>query len=119
MVHDTSGSGATVFIEPAAVVEANNEIKVLESREQDEIEKILAELSQMAGEFEDTIKISFESAVMLDLIFAKAHLAYKMKATLPNINNNVPDNTAISIISTALIVPSISLNTPGQRISLG
>lgn len=88
MVHDTSGSGATVFIEPAAVVEANNEIKVLESREQDEIERILAELSQMAGEFEDTIKISFDSAVMLDLIFAKAHLAYKMKASRPILNND-------------------------------
>ena len=88
MVHDTSGSGATVFIEPAAVVEANNEIKVLESREQDEIERILTELSGMAGEFEDTIKISFESAVMLDLIFAKAHLAYKMKASRPILNND-------------------------------
>jgi len=88
MVHDTSGSGATVFIEPAAVVEANNEIKVLESREQDEIERILAELSQMAGEFHDTIKISFESAVMLDLHFAKAHLAYKMKASRPILNND-------------------------------
>ena len=88
MVHDTSGSGATVFIEPAAVVEANNEIKVLESREIEEIERILAELSQMAGEFEDTIKISFDSAVMLDLIFAKAHLAYKMKASRPILNND-------------------------------
>lgn len=88
MVHDTSGSGATVFIEPAAVVEANNEIKVLESREQEEIERILAELSQMAGEFEDTIKISFDSATQLDLIFAKAHLAYKMKASRPILNND-------------------------------
>lgn len=87
MVHDTSGSGATVFIEPAAVVEANNEIKVLESREQDEIERILAELSQMAGEFQDTIKISFDSATLLDLHFAKAHLAYKMKASRPILNN--------------------------------
>ncbi len=86
MVHDTSGSGATVFIEPAAVVEANNEIKVLESREADEIERILAELSQMAGEFQDTIKISFDSATMLDLHFAKAHLAYKMKASRPVLN---------------------------------
>ncbi len=86
MVHDTSGSGATVFIEPAAVVEANNEIKVLESREADEIERILAELSQMAGEFQDTIKISFDSATQLDLHFAKAHLAYKMKASRPILN---------------------------------
>ncbi len=88
MVHDTSGSGATVFIEPAAVVEANNEIKVLESREQEEIERILAELSQFAGEFQDTIKISFESATLLDLHFAKAHLAYKMKASRPILNND-------------------------------
>lgn len=88
MVHDTSGSGATVFIEPAAVVEANNEIKVLESREADEIERILSELSQMAGEFEDTIKISFQSAVMLDLHFSKAHLAYRMKACRPILNDN-------------------------------
>lgn len=86
MVHDTSGSGATVFIEPAAVVEANNEIKVLESREADEIERILAELSQMAGEFQDTIKISFDNATQLDLHFAKAHLAYKMKASRPILN---------------------------------
>ncbi len=86
MVHDTSGSGATVFIEPAAVVEANNEIKVLESREADEIERILAELSQLAGEFQDTIKISFDSATLLDLHFAKAHLAYKMKASRPILN---------------------------------
>ena len=88
MVHDTSGSGATVFIEPAAVVEANNEIKVLESREKDEIERILAELSQMAGEFQDTIKISYEAAIMLDLHFAKAHLAYKMKASRPIVYND-------------------------------
>ena len=88
MVHDTSGSGATVFIEPAAVVEANNEIKVLESREQEEIERILSELSVLAGEFQDTIKISFESATLLDLHFAKAHLAYKMKASRPILNND-------------------------------
>lgn len=88
MVHDTSGSGATVFIEPSAVVEANNEIKVLQSKEKDEIERILSELSVMTGEFEDTIKISFDSATKLDIIFAKAHLAYKMKASRPILNAN-------------------------------
>ena len=87
MVHDTSGSGATVFIEPAAVIEANNQIKVLESRERDEIEKILAELSEEAGSFADTIKMSCEAAAELNLIFAKAQLAYKMKATMPIINS--------------------------------
>lgn len=87
MVHDTSGSGATVFIEPAAVIEANNHIKVLESRERDEIERILSELSEEAGSFADTIKISCESAAELNLIFSKAQLAYKMKATMPIINS--------------------------------
>lgn len=86
MVHDTSGSGATVFIEPQAVVDANNEIKVLQSKEKDEIERILSELSVMAGDFQDTIKISFDAAISLDIIFAKAHLAYKMKASRPLLN---------------------------------
>lgn len=86
MVHDTSSSGSTVFIEPASVVEANNEIKVLESKERDEIERILAELSAEAGAFYDSIKISYESAVELNLIFSKANLAYQMKASKPILN---------------------------------
>lgn len=86
MVHDTSGSGATVFIEPQAVVDANNEIKVLQSKEKDEIERILSELSVMTGDFQETIKISFDAATQLDVIFAKAHLAYKMKASRPLLN---------------------------------
>lgn len=87
LVHDTSASGATVFIEPMGVVEANNEIRVLQGKEQDEIERILAELSAEAGEFEDEIKYSYEIACGLDLIFAKAQLAYKMKASVPVLNN--------------------------------
>lgn len=86
MVHDTSGSGATVFIEPAFIVEANNEIKVLESKERDEIDRILTELSAEAGEFYDSIKLSYESAVKLNLIFAKAQLGYAMKASKPVLN---------------------------------
>ena len=86
MVHDTSGSGSTVFIEPASVVEANNEIKVLESRERDEIERILTELSEEAGSFYDSVRISYQSAVELNLIFAKAQLAYSMKASKPVLN---------------------------------
>jgi len=88
LVHDTSGSGATVFIEPIGVVEANNEIRVLKSKELDEIERILAELSSQAGQFADSIKRSYESAVMLNVIFAKGQLAYKMKASVPIINDN-------------------------------
>ncbi len=87
MVHDTSSSGATVFIEPAAVVEANNEIKVLQSKERDEIDRILSELSVAASEFADSIILSYKSAVELNLIFSKAQLGYKMKATKPIIND--------------------------------
>ncbi|MBQ8029626.1 MAG: endonuclease MutS2 [Clostridia bacterium] len=86
LVHDTSSSGATVFIEPAGVVEANNEIKVLQSKERDEIERILAELSVEAGSFYETIKSSYDCAVELDIIFAKAKLAYDMKAAVPKLN---------------------------------
>ncbi|MCH5197499.1 MAG: endonuclease MutS2 [Oscillospiraceae bacterium] len=86
LVHDTSGSGATVFIEPMAVVEANNEIKVLESKEKEEIDRIISELSAMAGDYGDTIKHNYESLVELNLIFAKAQLGYKMKASVPILN---------------------------------
>ncbi len=86
LVHDTSSSGATVFVEPMGVVEANNEIRVLLSQEQAEIERILFELSAEAGSFADGIIQSYEAAVSLNLIFAKANLAYKMKATLPIVN---------------------------------
>ncbi|MDE6658812.1 MAG: endonuclease MutS2, partial [Eubacterium sp.] len=87
LVHDTSSSGATVFIEPVSVVEANNEIKVLEGREREEIQRILFELSAEAGTFAESVKHSYNSAVMLNLIFAKAHLAYKMKASKPILND--------------------------------
>ena len=87
LVHDTSSSGATVFVEPMAVVEANNEIRVLLSSEQAEIERILAELSAEAGGFASGIISSYEAAVQLNLIFAKANLAYKMKATMPEVND--------------------------------
>lgn len=87
LVHDTSSTGATVFIEPSSIVEANNDIKVLQGKERDEIMRILFELSAEAGEFADTVKRSYESAVMLNLIFAKAHLAYKMKGSRPLLNN--------------------------------
>ena len=88
LVHDTSSSGATVFIEPAGVVEANNEIKVLQGKEQEEIDRILFDLSAEAGSFYDGIKSSYECAVELDVIFAKAKLAYDMKAMTPALNDS-------------------------------
>lgn len=87
LVHDTSSSGSTVFIEPMSVVEANNDIKVLISKERDEIERILYELSSECASFAESIKSSYECAVELNLIFAKAHLGYKMKASVPVLND--------------------------------
>lgn len=87
LVHDTSSSGATVFIEPMPIVEANNQIKLLKNKEEDEIDRILAELSANVGSFANSIKSSYECAVELDLIFAKAQLAYAMRASVPLLNN--------------------------------
>ena len=88
LVHDTSSSGQTVFVEPMEVVEANNEIKVLKSKEKAEIERILAELSSEAGDYATQIITSFELCVGLNLIFAKAKLGFDMDAVIPEITDN-------------------------------
>ena len=87
LVHDTSSSGQTVFIEPMGVVQANNDIKMLKNKEEEEIERILFELSANAGDFADAIIRSYQSLAQLNLIFAKAELAYSMRATMPKIND--------------------------------
>ena len=87
LVHDTSSSGQTVFIEPMGVVQANNDIKVLLSKEEAEIERILFELSSLAGSYADTIIESYKALIELDVIFAKADLAYTLKATTPLLND--------------------------------
>ncbi len=88
LVHDTSASGATVFVEPMGVVEANNELKVLASREEAEIERILAALSAEVGSFASAIAADYRVLVELNLIFAKARLGYKMKAVMPRITDD-------------------------------
>jgi len=87
LVHDTSSSGATVFVEPMSVVEANNEIRVLMNEEEAEIERIIAELSALVGENADNASISYDCALELCLIFAKANLAFDMKASKPILND--------------------------------
>lgn len=87
LVHDTSSSGATVFVEPMGAVEANNAVKVLKSKEEAEIERILFELSATAGGYAQNIINSYYIATQLDVIFAKASLAYKMKASMPIMND--------------------------------
>lgn len=88
LVHDTSASGATVFIEPMAVVETNNEIRLLESREAAEIERILAELSAEVGAFAESIVSDYAILVQLNVIFAKARLAYAMKGSRPIVTDD-------------------------------
>ena len=83
LIHDTSASGATVFIEPMAVVELNNDLRVLASQEKKEIERILQELSDEVGGFSDAIADSRRIAVELDFVFAKSRLADRMKASAP------------------------------------
>jgi len=86
IVHDTSGTGSTVFIEPMGVVEVNNELRVLEVQEREEVQRILFELSSEAASFYDTASVSYDALVELCVIFAKASLAYKMHASKPQLN---------------------------------
>lgn len=86
MVHDQSSTGSTVFIEPMAVIKLNNEIKELSLKEQEEIEKILAVLSNLVAENADIIEADFDILVSLDFIFAKGLLSKNMKATEPSFN---------------------------------
>ena len=88
LVHDTSSSGSTVFIEPMGVVNANNDIRVLQGEEEKEIERILYELSGLCAGCASEIIDSYKTLVELNLIFAKAPLAYKMKAVRPKMNDS-------------------------------
>ena len=87
MVHDQSSTGSTVFIEPAAVVKLNNDIRELELKEQAEIEVILADLSAKAAEYTDSLLSDYEILTNLDCIFAKALLSRHFNCSRPVINN--------------------------------
>ncbi|HEX7056531.1 MAG TPA: endonuclease MutS2 [Bacilli bacterium] len=87
IVHDQSASGATLFIEPEAVVALNNKLRELTLREQKEIEKILAALSAKVGEESDSLLANADLLARLDFIFAKAEYARAIQATLPVMND--------------------------------
>lgn len=88
MVHDQSSTGSTFFIEPAAVVNLNNELKELAIKEQEEIEAVLASLSALAASHTEALAENQESMTMLDFIFAKASLAMEQNATMPLFNTD-------------------------------
>jgi len=88
LIHDTSSSGQTYFIEPMSIVEANNDIRLLESKEQEEIDRIIAEICAECGEFADTIIDNYNICIELNLYFAKSNLAAKMRASTPIISND-------------------------------
>ncbi|MDR1464717.1 MAG: endonuclease MutS2 [Oscillospiraceae bacterium] len=134
LVHDASSSGATVFVEPMAVVEANNEIKILQGKEREEIERILTELSELAGSFYEPVAAGYECAVELNLIFAKAQLAYDMRGSVPELNGEgkillrrarhpllnrdtaVPVDVSLGLTFDALIITGP--NTGGKTVSI-
>ena len=85
LVHDTSSTGATVFVEPQQVVEINNQIKVLEGREEAEIERILASLSAEVSMYKGAIEQDYDALTTLDFIFARAKLSFEMNAAAPSL----------------------------------
>ena len=87
LVHDVSATGSTYFVEPMSAVNANNALRELELKEKKEIERILAELSSEAAAYREAIDLDYRMLVQLDVIFAKAKLAYRMRAWAPIMND--------------------------------
>ena len=87
LVHDVSATGSTYFVEPMSAVNANNALRELELKEKKEIERILAELSSEAAAYREAIDLDYQMLVQLDVIFAKAKLAYRMRAWEPLMND--------------------------------
>ena len=85
LIHDTSSSGATIFVEPVAVVEANNELRVLESKEQHEIDKILSALSAAVSENSDAIWLNYRNITELAFAFACAQMSYAINGSAPTV----------------------------------
>ena len=87
LVHDVSATGSTYFVEPMSAVNANNALRELQLKEQKEIERILAELSAEAAAYKENLELNVRLLVQLDVIFAKAKLAYHMNAWAPVMND--------------------------------
>lgn len=130
LIHDQSASGATLFIEPFGVVELNNEWRKLQLDEQEEIRRLLAELSDLVGDEAPHIRQTVEALALLDLIFARARYADELRASEPELvgfkekkerkerrgekARIAPEDSEDS----SVIVPHSSLRHPGSTISL-
>ncbi|MBR4029857.1 MAG: endonuclease MutS2 [Clostridia bacterium] len=88
LVHDTSSTGATIFVEPMAVVEANNKLKQEETKEKYEIERILQQFSAKIAECGEDLLVNIKMLEHLDFAFAKAKLSLDMFGVMPKINND-------------------------------
>ena len=88
LIHDTSATGQTIFIEPMAIVEANNDIRILEGKEQEEIERIIRELCRECGDYADILSENYKVCTELNLYFAKANLAARLRCSLPEITDD-------------------------------
>lgn len=88
LVHDTSATGQTIFIEPMAVVEANNDIRILQGKEQEEIERIIKELCRECGDYADVLCENYKVIAELNLYFAKSELAAKLRCGMPEITDD-------------------------------
>ncbi len=88
LIHATSGSGSTIFVEPISVVEANNDIQILISEEKEEINRIISRLSSLCAEFKEQFESNLNAIKQLDLYFSKAYLGARMNAIAPNITDS-------------------------------
>lgn len=115
LVHDTSNSGSTLFVEPLFVIEANNNIQRLENEEKREIERILSELTNEVAVYAPSLMTAYRSLVSLDYIFAKARYSYEKDMCEPKISGNKTvniKNARHPLISKDIMVPlAISLDS--------
>ena len=129
MIHDQSASGSTLFVEPMAIVKLNNDIRQLEADEKAEIQKILANLSEEAASDSEALITDVDVLTALDFIFARAQLAKKMNATMPDFNEDgiidlrkawhpLIDRRSVVPVDISLGDTYDLLNTGGKTVSL-